>query len=119
MKLRVHGQSLRLRLNQRDVAELRESGLLRASVEVPGGPFVYELRCVEGASGLDCRFAEGVLTVTLGRAEAVAWADSAEVGLERKQAGQAHLLVEKDFNCLHRKAGAEQEDADTFPHPRG
>ena len=47
MKLRLHGNSLRLRLNQADVAQFSKTGYLEETVEFgPGASFCYHARVV-------------------------------------------------------------------------
>jgi len=53
------------------------------------------------------------IRVSLPETRVRAWAASDEVGIEG-QDGPIRILVEKDFQCLHRDAAAEP---DAFPNP--
>lgn len=78
-----------------------------------GDVFRYELSCGEdvGAS-----FNNGVLQVRLSADRLASWADGSEVSI-RVTAGPLSILVEKDFECLHKDAASADDNADTFPHP--
>jgi hypothetical protein len=52
--------------------------------------------------------------VVLPRAIETAWAESGQVTIEGSSNAALRILVEKDFQCLH-KSG--QQDADAYPNP--
>ena len=54
----------------------------------------------------------GTATVTLPRSDVTHWIESDQVGIEGPS-GQLFVLVEKDFQCLHR---SNREDGDAFPN---
>ena len=116
MKLRIQGDSIRLRLTQSEVARFAETGRVEATTHFGAGDaLTYALRAAD-VDTLDAAFGGGRLTVLVPRAWAATWADSDEVGIEgaRRCDGRTlALLVEKDFECLHRRA----DEPDAFPHP--
>lgn len=121
MKLRIKGNSLRLRLTQPEVQQFDRTG--RVAEEIRFGPdrrIVYVLETSEQAETLRARFDGERVVVQLSSARAASWAEGERVGFEGTQPlpdGDAlNLLVEKDFQCLHK--GAEAQDADAFPHPQ-
>ena len=108
MKLRIRGNSLRLRLSRGEVAELAERGRVDDGIV-----------CADDASVLSARIGAGSIVVTLPTSLARAWAASDDVGLEAEQpigGGEVlRLLVEKDFACLTARTG--EDDGDAFPNP--
>jgi hypothetical protein len=50
----------------------------------------------------------------LPRAVATAWAESSQVSLEGSGGVGLQILVEKDFQCLHKPG---ERDPDAYPHP--
>ena len=54
----------------------------------------------------------GTATVTLPRSDVTHWIESDQVGIEGPS-GQSFVLLEKDFQCLHR---SNREGADAFPN---
>lgn len=117
MKLRVRGDSLRLRLTRAEVEQLRDTGEVRETVHFGPRALDYALASGEVAAP-EARFEGDCVLVTLPRALAQAWAISAQVGISAEQAldsGSLQLLIEKDFKCLAPREG--EDDSDAFPHP--
>jgi hypothetical protein len=121
VKLRIRGDSLRLRLTRGEVQQLRATGRVSAATHFGPRTFEYAL-CSAEIDAPRARFEADCIEVALPRALANDWADSERVGIEAEQAvdGGAdprvlRLLIEKDFQCLAPRAG--EEDSDTFPHP--
>ena len=115
MKLRIRGDSVRLRLTQGEVERIARGEPVSECTHFADAVFVYTLDVEPAASNTGARFSNGELRITLGGAEAVAWAtDQTRVGIETKIQALA-VLIEKDFACL--KPRNENEDRDAFPNP--
>jgi hypothetical protein len=116
MKLRLQGNSIRLRLTRSEVERLRKTGSVGESVDFGGNhALIYRLRSRGDSGPVQADFSEGGLTVSIGADAAQAWAGSDEIGIY----GQADALtvsIEKDFRCLTRALG-DPQDRDAFPHP--
>lgn len=124
MKLRIRGDSLRLRLTQGEVAALVERGRIEDSVAFgPETQLTYAVatRGAAGDQAVTASLAGHHLTVTAPAEVVRAWAANDEaVGLEGSQdAGSGRtlrVLVEKDFSCL--KERPNEDDSDAFPNPK-
>jgi hypothetical protein len=121
VKLRVRGNSLRLRLGQGEVRRLVAEGFVEERTEfAPGEPaFAYEVRVTDDP-GIAASYEGGRITVSVPRATARQWAAGGQVGLEGSQPAGGEplrILIEKDFKCLDATPGESQDDA--FPNPRG
>jgi hypothetical protein len=113
MKLRMHSNSLRLRLNRAEVARLAETGRVEEVVQFgPGVAFRYALETVADGDAPRALYADGV-RVLVPVAAAREWASTERVAISGEQATLS-ILVEKDFQCLH---GESELDADAFPNP--
>ncbi len=113
MKLRLHSNSLRLRLSQSEVAELGERGRVEEKVGfAPGQALRYSVECAEMREP-ETTFEENFIRVKLPRAEVKQWIETDQTGIEATQ-GPLRVTVEKDFKCLHRDSA---EDSDSFPNP--
>lgn len=119
MKLRVRGDSIRLRLTQREVSamgagqEVSEKTTFGASEA-----FIYSVTTSKTATKIEASFTNNVLTVSVPAELATAWAHGTEVGIGNEQPngdGRLMILIEKDFACL--KPRAEEDDRDAFPNP--
>ena len=121
MKLRIRGNSIRLRLTQSEVRRLADEGTVEESTDFGGGRrFGYRLR-TDDVTAPVASFDGGAVLVRLPSDVVRRWADGNEVGIEGTQpvGGGATLkiLVEKDFVCIDGPADENQDDA--FPNPRG
>jgi len=120
MKLRIRGDSIRLRLTRGEVQELVSRGAVAELTRLPAGPgFGYQLRADASARAVTATFEAGVLGVAVPKAAADAWAASEEVAIraEVPVAGSSlTILVEKDFPCLTVREG--EDDGDAFARDR-
>lgn len=82
MKLRLQGNSVRLRLARSEVERLRETGLVEESVDFGGGDLLaYRLQSRLEQGPVETAFGQGIITVSVSKEAAQAWAGSDEVGL--------------------------------------
>ena len=124
MKLRIKGDSLRLRISPSEMTRLLQSGRVEETVRF--GPqhdakLTYALLTTEEDGGyaatMTLRYQPQELAVVLAAAKARAWADGSQVGIYAEVnngAGKLDLAVEKDFACLDKSS---MENQDTFPNP--
>lgn len=120
MKLRLRHNSIRLRLLKGEVAEFRETGSVSEEIVFPGGTrFIYSVVRNDAVESVSASIDGPRVTVSIPAAEADAWADSDEVGIDtRISVGDGHelrILIEKDFVCIDRKN--DPDNADAFPNP--
>ncbi len=119
MKLRIHGNSLRLRLNQSEVAQFSKTGFVEDGIQfAPGASFAYALESMSSLKAPQALYANGWLRIQVPGADAIDWVRSDRVSISGEQpieSGQRlTILVEKDFQCLH---GDEARDPDAYPNP--
>ena len=120
MKLRIKGDSLRLRLTQGEVHALEEGGLVEDRVRFGGGAtLVYRLTRDPRAPAIAANYIDGVMEVRLPEQVALGWCRSNEVTLAGAQPAAAdaelRIVVEKDFACLTVREG--EDESDNFPNP--
>jgi len=123
MKLRIRGNSLRLRLTKSEVAEIGAGGTVEETVEFGGEPpqrFIYALMSTDNVENPTAVFDAGRITVFISKAQAGEWSRTNQIGIEAEKSIGAdgrtlRILIEKDFSCLEPRAG--EEDVDTFAHP--
>ena len=114
MKLRIRGNSLRLRLTQTEVATLRDYGTVEEIVHFsPTSRFVYAIER-SGSDTIAARFDDGRILVQVPESIALDWCNTDRVGFEGT-AGEVKVLVEKDWQCL---APRDEDESDAFPHPK-
>jgi hypothetical protein len=121
MKLRIRGDTLRLRLKRSEVEQLAAGTSIVEETHFPDAVLTYRLD-VSGNNSSTATFDNGSLVVSLPKSKVLEWAATDKVSLYSEQklsdTGSISLLIEKDFSCLepghHREC---EDDADTFPHP--
>jgi hypothetical protein len=117
MKLRIKGDSIRLRLLRPEVEALIAGGVVRELTHLPPGEaFGYELRCDPRAAAVSARFEGGCIRVVVPEARARAWGGSDEVDIRAEQPiaeGRLMILIEKDFPCLTDRPF--EDDRGAFP----
>lgn len=118
MKLRIKGDSVRLRLGRSEVERLAVAGIVRETTtfDLTGHQRLeYRLVADPAVGALVVTWTEGVLEVRLPRAQADAWGRSSEVGISANQPIEGgrtlRVLIEKDLECLDAPAHEPQDDA--------
>ncbi|MCC6365279.1 MAG: hypothetical protein IT165_17325 [Bryobacterales bacterium] len=115
MKLRIKGNSLRLRLTRPEVARLSAGQPVEEFTEfAPNQILRYRIRTGEGTDDIHASFESGVAAVTVAGDRIRRWASSDETGIY-SLAGALDIAIEKDFRCLTRPE--ERLDPDVYPHP--
>ena len=121
MKLRIRGETIRLRLKRNEVDAIASGESLTESTHFPGATFNYRLETSDEGR-FSATFTDNTLAIRLPADDVARWASTEEVSLytEQETGGPAplSLLVEKDFECLspgHHRPG--EDDEDTYPHP--
>ncbi|HFB99792.1 MAG TPA: hypothetical protein ENJ53_03200 [Phaeodactylibacter sp.] len=122
MKLRIRGNSIRLRLSQRDVHFFKEKGEITDSIRFgiqPEEKLTYGLE-VADIKKLDCQFSNQTIKIFVPKELAKIWVETELVGMEHlahsSQNTQLQILIEKDYKCLHLRV--DEDETDSFPHPR-
>jgi hypothetical protein len=122
MKLRIHGNAIRFRVTQSEMAALAAGGKLEESVQfglAPSEILTYAVEISSQCSDVRASYSKGMIEVTLPADLARAWANTNQVGIEHSQSigtgAVLEITLEKDFHCLHPAPGEDQRD--TFPNP--
>lgn len=120
MKLRLRGDSVRLRLTAGEVDRLVATGRVEeksALGQGADGTLTYAVELASGRDAVWVTFAAGELLVRVPEERGRRWAAGDEVGLySPEDAAGATVAVEKDFRCLTPREGGE-DASDAYPHP--
>ena len=121
MKVRITGNSLRLRLLRSEVARLLAGECLEEAIHFTpeaNARFTYALQQDTAARVPAIQYSEGRVDILIPADQARTWGSSNQVGIAADISlgafGSLALLVEKDFACLD---GSEDDNQDTFPNP--
>jgi hypothetical protein len=122
MKLRINGNSIRLRLGQSEVRRLAADGLIEESTAfgpLPKEHFRYSICNSSDCPDITASFTNHHLVIHVPFGMLQQWASTDQIGihaLQRTGTDELHILIEKDFECIDAPPGELQEDA--FPHPQ-
>ncbi len=121
MKIRIKGNSVRLRLTQTEINTFAEKGTISEVIcfgSLANQKLTYTL--VKGTTNeFDAKYQENEIKITLPNNQASIWTSTNLVSLEAKIAisdeEKLLILVEKDFKCLQPRAN--EDETDHYPHP--
>lgn len=122
MKLRIKGNSLRLRLTKAEVARIALGEAVSEEICFsPGSWLVYSLEPSDNVKEIAARFEGNLVRVLLPLGVASDWAGSETISLVASQKSAENsslsLLIEKDFFCLKPRAFEKENPDDYFTHP--
>ena len=121
MKLRIKGNSLRLRISPSEMERLMRSGRIEETIHFgseEGARLTYGLEHNARAGAITVRYRPQEVTVVVPSQDVGRWADGPDVGLYGESVsthGRLEVAVEKDFACLDK---SDEDNTDTFPNPQ-
>ncbi len=120
MKLRIRGNSIRLRVTQGELQQIGNREAVSDQIRFGSNDaLVYRLQASDQVSVAEARFGGQTIDVLLPAAQARHWAESNDVGISASQALDGDetlsILVEKDFACLQPRQG--EDESDMFVNP--
>ncbi|HLF09598.1 MAG TPA: hypothetical protein VJA26_00150 [Gammaproteobacteria bacterium] len=118
MKLRIRGNSVRIRVSKSEVAQIEASGFAEDVVRFsPRSALRYRVE-VKASGPAAAEFDGSQLRVALPKKAVARWLGPNEVSIEAEQDvgdGVLKILVEKDYACLAPRDS--EDDSDLFDHP--
>ncbi len=118
MKIRIKGNSIRLRLTQTEVANFANNGYLEEHTEFGNSTFTYALANDAEVLNLSAKMEGAKITMQVPPDLAKNWTSTNEVGFQHKlslnNGKELFLLVEKDFVCLD---NTFEDQSDNYPNP--
>jgi len=131
MKLRFRKNSLRLRLNQKEVADLAAGRAIEEQVVFPGDAvFRYRIEASPVATETSAEFSGGCISITIPGQSAIHWLGVEDIGLyyslpsngdalspawnrDRNGVAALDIAIEKDLECID--APPAERDPDAYP----
>ncbi len=122
MKLRIKGNSIRLRLGRSEVRRMLDQGIVEESTifNISGSQRLKYVLCAgPNLPAVTASFEDGRIIVRIPNALMHQWAETGQVGIESIQVGcdggALKILIEKDFECVD---ATDESQEDAFPHPQ-
>lgn len=110
MKIRIKGDTIRLRLSQSEVATIGQSGTVSEITHFGTGALTYRLMCHDQGDDIISSCVDHVITISISKKLAAIWATSDMVGMDTSRENVPYILIEKDFQCLTVREGEDETD---------
>ena len=119
MKIRIKGNSIRIRLTKTEVSVFCDQGIYSEETRFNDKSFHYSLRTSDQDENLRATFNDDTITFFVPKEFTANWAENDEVGIRNLQilddGTELFLLLEKDFVCLDETF---EDQSDNYPNPR-
>jgi hypothetical protein len=122
MKLRIKGNSLRLRVSRSELARFLDGERVEETIQfarAPEASLTYALKSAVQVAPVRVHHKPQLVEIILSEDLAGIWGTEGEVGvystLDIGAAGSLEVIVEKDFACLDR---SDEENIDSFANPQ-
>ena len=115
MKIRIHNNFIRLRLNKTDLQIFGSDHVVSNVIDFGTQKLVYELRTDKEIKELSANINGHVISVEVPIDKAEEWVETELVGFENDESETLKILVEKDFHCLHKRP--HEDESDSFKNP--
>ena len=114
MKLRINGNSLRIRLTRPEVSKLADTGFLEEQTLFAGNKLVYALQTTGSGDQLWATLDTNKITMFVPGELIKEWPQNNVVGFNASmpvsEKDTLYLLLEKDFACLTEPFGAQNDN---------
>ena len=118
MKIRIKGNTVRIRLSKTEVEKFGNEGYLEEHTVFGNGSFIYALRSGSVAE-MTADIEGSKITMTIPDTMRTEWTSTEKVGyghtISTKNGSSLYLLLEKDFKCTDPSVNEDQSD--NYEHP--
>ncbi|MBS1587103.1 MAG: hypothetical protein JSS82_16335 [Bacteroidetes bacterium] len=114
MKIRIKGDSIRIRLTKSEVDKFGSEGHIEETTHFSDGAFSYMLESSEKVHELSASFIDGKISMLVPVAMQQEWVNTDIVGFKNNidigDGKTLFLLLEKDFKCIDGEVLEDQSD---------
>ncbi|TWV99064.1 DUF7009 family protein [Chitinophaga pinensis] len=118
MKIRIRGNSIRYRLDKKDIEILKNDGKVEESTTIGAGQLHFCLKAKEGATSPFIKLEGPAVHLSFPKEQIREWTDTDQVGfsaaIPNADGSSLQILVEKDFKCLTER---NEDDSNAFDNP--
>jgi hypothetical protein len=118
MKIRIKGNSIRIRLTKTEVNTISIAGYLQEETSFGNDSFIYALQRVEKGNALSAKLEQNKITLFVPAALTKDWPVNSIISFDAHMpiAGDKtlYLLLEKDFVCLDHTT---EDQSDNYANP--
>jgi hypothetical protein len=118
MKIRIRGNSIRIRLSKSEVALLAKDNYVEERTDFGNNTLTYAVRSTNGEN-MSANFIDGTITMMVPERLVQQWATTDLVSLDYNMPvnnnENLYILLEKDFQCID--AVVNEDQSDYFENP--
>jgi hypothetical protein len=114
MKIRIQGNSLRLRLSQQEVITFVQNGMVQSECQFINGSLFYSIHR-KNIETITAAIDNHEIKILIPSILIENWDVDDRVGFDATDANGLYILIEKDFQCL--KPRLQEDESDLFPNP--
>lgn len=118
MKLRIKGNSLRLRLTKSEVGKLCASGYIEERIPFGSNELTYSLKSSENVIEISAEFSGNKISINIPASFIKDWDvnDIISFGSDKIITGKdkLYILIEKDFKCIDKTT---EDQSDNYENP--
>ncbi len=120
MKLRIRGNSIRIRVSKLELAQIAEAGSTEDEIRfAPAAALRYRVD-VKESGPVEAKFQGSLISVIVPKSEVERWLAPEQVAIEGRQAigdgTHLRILLEKDYTCLAPRG--DEDDSELFANPQ-
>jgi len=118
MKIRIKGNSVRIRLTRSEVDQFGKEGYIEDCTEFGTNTLTYALQRSTTGDTLAATFEDNKITMLMPETMATVWTNTERVGydsqMDTTDGKKLYLLLEKDFKCLDETT---EDQSDNYENP--
>jgi hypothetical protein len=118
MKIRINGNSVRMRISKTELDKFTKTGLLEESTEFGNTVFNYALKSQPGLENLHSTYSDNTISIFVPEEFRFKWPETDTIGFDHNMdignGKTLFLLIEKDFACID---NALEDQSDNFVNP--
>ena len=115
MKLRISGNSIRLRLSMTEVEKLVHGNFVQDKCHIGSSTLTYQVNQNTREDKLSATYSNDLIDVKIPKEWLTNWDKDERVGFEGHDNNGLYILVEKDFQCM--KPRPQEDESDLFVNP--
>jgi hypothetical protein len=119
MKLRIKGNTIRLRLSKKEVEQLCSEGIIREQTNFADASFVYSIQREINTDTIKATYKQNELVVYIPSALIKGWETNTIISFDNRSVDgsmpELLVLVEKDFKCID---NSTEDQTDNYENPK-
>lgn len=117
MKIRIRGNSVRLRLTKTEVEAFGANGSIEEQTQFGASILTYALKSTDNEQ-MTASFEDNTITMYLPKPKTDEWVNTEKVGfdalMDLGDGNELYLLLEKDYKCLD---NTDEDQTDNYENP--